>query len=91
MKNKKNVYSSISQNGEIEFKSNKKIQKNLRWNLPIEYGNLGLYLVIPLLIAVFLGKYLDERFEKNGTFTITLIILGTISVFYNLFKLSKQK
>ncbi|PIZ64625.1 hypothetical protein COY14_04330 [Candidatus Roizmanbacteria bacterium CG_4_10_14_0_2_um_filter_36_9] len=91
MKNKKSIYSSIDENGEMTFNSNKKKQKNLRWNLPIEYGNLGMYLVIPLLLAVFIGKYLDKRFEKNGAFTIILIILGTVSVFYNLYKLSKQK
>lgn len=53
--------------------------------------NIGYYLITPLLVGVFLGLFLDDLFETNGIFVTSLIILGTISTFYNLYKLTKEQ
>ncbi|OGK17678.1 hypothetical protein A3D80_04505 [Candidatus Roizmanbacteria bacterium RIFCSPHIGHO2_02_FULL_40_13b] len=52
--------------------------------------NIGYYLLTPLLVGVFLGLFLDNTFKTKGVFVIILIILGTVSTFYNLYKLTKE-
>lgn len=52
--------------------------------------NIGYYLLTPLLVGVFLGLALDKVFQTHGVFVVILILLGTISSFYNLYKLTKE-
>lgn len=52
--------------------------------------NAGMYLATPLLLAVFLGYQLDTYFHTKPVWMIVLILFGTISSFYNLWKLSKE-
>lgn len=52
--------------------------------------NIGYYLLTPLLVGVFLGILLDRFFETHGVFILIFIILGTISSFYNLYKVAKE-
>ena len=86
---KKKKYTKIGRNGEMIDVEHDEIQKkkSSSWNIPPEYMNLGLYLALPLLIGGFLGQFLDRKFGTKAIFTISFIIFGTISVFYNLFKL----
>jgi F0F1-type ATP synthase assembly protein I len=86
---KKKKYTKIGRSGEtieVEHDDIKK-KKNSGWNIPPEYLNLGMYLALPLLIGVFLGQFLDRKLGTKAVFTISFIIFGTISVFYNLFRL----
>ena len=85
----KTKYTRIGKNGEIIQVDRDLIQKGKKsgLNIPSEYFNLGIYLALPLLIGVFLGQYLDRKLGTKSIFTLLLIIFGTISVFYNLFKL----
>ncbi|MGB4966196.1 MAG: AtpZ/AtpI family protein [Microgenomates group bacterium] len=52
--------------------------------------NIGYYMLTPLLGGVFLGLLLDKYFKTKGIFVILFIVLGTISSFYNLYKLVKE-
>lgn len=52
--------------------------------------NVGYYVITPLLGGVFLGLLLDRYFGTRGVFVIIMILLGTISSFYNLYKLVKE-
>jgi len=52
--------------------------------------NAGMYLATPLLLGVFFGYQLDRYFRTAPLWMIIFILLGTISSFYNLWKLSKQ-
>ncbi len=52
--------------------------------------NVGMYLATPLLAGVFIGYQLDKYFKTSPFWMITLILLGTVSSFYNLWKLSKE-
>jgi len=81
----------MNEDGDIEKVLTEKPRKSEReLNLPPEYLNLGLYLVVPLIIAVAVGIYLDNKFGTKGTFTLIGIGFGTISIFYNLYKLYKK-
>lgn len=86
---KSTKYTKIGRSGEIIKVEREHIRKEKKsaWNIPTEYFNLGMYLALPLLIGVFLGQYLDRKFATRAMFTIVLIIFGTISVFYNLYRL----
>lgn len=86
---KKTKYTRVGRNGEmieVEHEDIRK-KKSSGWNIPPEYMNLGLYLALPLLIGVFLGQYMDRKFGTKAVFTISFIVFGTISVFYNLYRL----
>lgn len=67
---------------------NAKIKKT--FDLSPEYLSLGFYLITPLLLGVFVGFWLDRHFNTRPWFIIIGIVLGTISVFYNLWKIVKD-
>ena len=90
-KPKSHVYSRINDDGDIEKVVTNDPRKSEReLNIPPEYLNLGLYLVVPLMLSVIIGIYLDRTFDTSGTFTLIGIGFGTISIFYNLYKLYKK-
>lgn len=81
----------MNEDGDIEKISTEKQRKSERnLNIPPEYLNLGLYLVVPLLLSVIIGIYLDHKFGTKSIFTLIGISFGTISIFYNLYKLYKK-
>ncbi|HEX7542740.1 MAG TPA: AtpZ/AtpI family protein [Patescibacteria group bacterium] len=51
--------------------------------------NIGYSLIIPILVGVIVGLVLDNKFHSKPIFTVLFIFLGTVSSFYNLFKLIK--
>ncbi|NTU47052.1 AtpZ/AtpI family protein [Candidatus Roizmanbacteria bacterium] len=55
------------------------------------YINIGYYLLIPLLIGVFGGIYLDSIFRTKPLLTILGIVFGAISSIYNLIKLVQDE
>ena len=90
-KPKSHVYSGLNKEGDIVktvSPTPRKPDRNL--NIPPEYLNLGMYLVVPLILGVMIGIYLDNSWKTGGTFTLIGIGLGTISIFYNLYKLYKK-
>ncbi len=81
-------YTRVSASGDIEEEAPLNRQnKRKSLGVPPQYLNLGLSLAMPLCIAVFAGRWLDTRFQTKAAFTIGLLVFGTISVFYNLYKL----
>ena len=69
---------------EIEIKTRKGL------GLDPRLLNIGMYLAVPLLIAVFTGNWLDSKFHTKPVITLVLIVLGMISSFYNLYKILKH-
>lgn len=55
-----------------------------------KYINIGYYLVIPILVGVFLGVYIDSKFATKPRYTLVFLLLGTALTIYNLFNLSKK-
>jgi F0F1-type ATP synthase assembly protein I len=62
--------------------NNKKIFKSLL-NL-----NVGVYIIAPIFLFLIIGFYLDNYFNTKPFFLVLCIIIGTISSFYNLYKLT---
>jgi predicted F0F1-ATPase subunit len=47
--------------------------------------SLGWNLVVPIVGGVLLGHYLDEKFDKEFTWTLSLLIAGVAVAFNNLY------
>ena len=92
IKNKKLTFVKINNRGELEQVSPEKFspRKKEWFNIPPAYFNLGMYLAIPLMLAIPAGQFLDRKFQTKKLFTLVFIIFGTISVFYNLIRLYKD-
>ena len=54
-------------------------------HLAVQATTLGWNLVIPIVGGVLLGRYLDELFDKELTWTLSLLVLGVIVSFNNLY------
>lgn len=93
MKKKKEVY-KINEEGEIETIKQKdgKTKEKAFSLFDLNHIGIGYNLVIPLLLGVLLGLFLDN-FLKTGShfFTAIFILLGLLSSLFNLFKLAKTK
>lgn len=84
--------SKINKGFDIETRY-KTIRKKEReeefWLNPLLY-NVGIYLMTPILLGVFIGYSLDKFFKTKPIFVVFFIILGTISSFYNFWKIVKK-
>ena len=56
-------------------------------NLIAEVSTLAWNLVIPIVGGVILGHYLDNRNNSGVTWTLSLLVLGVIIAFSNLYNL----
>ena len=81
------IYSPLAM--EVIF-LNKKNNKNMYKNLAL-ITQVGLSIVTPILLGVYLGGLLDKKLNTNGIFTLILILLGAGAGFLNLFKLIDKK
>ncbi len=59
------------------------------WLNPMLY-NVGIYLMTPILLGVFIGFTLDRILKTKPFFVIIFILLGTIGSFYNFWKIAKK-
>ncbi len=85
---------------DLEMKKIGSSKKNLQENLPekrktyfllAQSLNIGYYLITPLIFCLILGVLLDNIYKTKPIFTLLFIFFGTISSFYNLFKIAKEK
>jgi predicted F0F1-ATPase subunit len=58
--------------------------------LMVEVTNLAWNLVIPIVGGVLLGHYLDRRTGEDVTWTLSLLVLGVLIAFMNLYELNVQ-
>lgn len=84
-------YYSIGKDFELKRKDNllskkKKIIKPM----PVLLMDVGFYIIMPLLIAVPIGLYIDRWLKTRNIFTLILIFLGFSSTIYNLIRLTKK-
>ena len=90
--NKVRTYTTIKKDGSIETKVNDgSVRERTSPRIPREYMNLGMYFLVPILLGLFAGVWLDKRFDTGSLFTILLLTVGVISAFYNLIALTKKR
>ena len=88
----KTNYFKIDKNGNLRKTSPNLIKKSKnKRSFFSEYINInvGYSLITPILIGVGIGLVLDNKFNSKPVFTVFFIFLGTVSSFYNLFRLIK--
>lgn len=64
-------------------KGNKDVLKNLTL-----ISQIGISIITPILLGVYLGNFIDKKLGTNGVFAIILIIIGAGAGFLNIFKLA---
>jgi len=82
-------------NTDLEKIEDRQILKNKKNNkadkiLVAKFINIGYYLIIPILGAIFLGNLLDKLFSSKPIFLLVFLFFGVLSSFYNLIKLIKE-
>lgn len=70
----------------IDIKKDNNYKDTLR-NLSL-ISQIGISMITPILLGVFIGQVLDNWLGTKSFFTITLIILGAGASFTTLFKLT---
>jgi F0F1-type ATP synthase assembly protein I len=53
--------------------------------LVVQATTLGWNLVVPIVGGVLLGRYLDDLLGKDFTWTVSLLLLGVLVAFNNLY------
>lgn len=56
-------------------------------NILAQVSTLAWNLVTPIVGGVLLGTYIDKRFEGGNTWTLSLLVLGVLIAFSNLYSL----
>lgn len=64
-----------------------KNNKNGLQNLAL-ITQVGLSVITPIILGVYLGMYIDRKVGTEGIFAIVFIILGAGGGFMNIFKLA---
>lgn len=49
------------------------------------YCQLSLNMIVPIVLCLFIGKWLDQKFNKNHMFLLIFTFLGILSAFRNLY------
>ncbi|QQY79184.1 putative F0F1-ATPase subunit [Keratinibaculum paraultunense] len=68
----------------------KKKNKNMYKNL-VFITQVGLSIIAPILLGVYLGDLLDKKLNKDMIFKLIFILIGAGAGFLNLFKLIDKK
>jgi len=55
------------------------------WYLVAQATTLGWNLMVPIVGGVLLGRYLDDMFGKEFTWTLSLLLMGVAVAFNNLY------
>ena len=51
-----------------------------------DFAGVGIQFAAAILICVFLGQWLDNRFSGNGLFTIAGMFVGAGAGFYSMYR-----
>ncbi len=54
-------------------------------------SQIGISMVVPIGIGLYIGKWLDGKLGTAPIFLFVFIIMGVISAFMNLFKLTQTQ
>lgn len=76
-------------NLKLQKKSFSREKKKSKLSL-VKYTDIGYYIITPLLVGVFLGLAIDKFLKTKSTFFLIFLFLGTVAVFYNMYKIYKD-
>lgn len=82
-----NEHFKVAGNRKTKKSSKQQKKQQIKFGAPVV--DVGFYLVTPLVIGVLAGVFLDRQFDTKPLWTLILLVIGTISSFYNLWRLTK--
>ncbi|MBU5676591.1 AtpZ/AtpI family protein [Alkaliphilus sp. MSJ-5] len=53
-------------------------------------SQIGISMMVPIGIGLYIGKWLDDRLETGPIFLFIFIIIGVVSAFMSLFKITQS-
>jgi F0F1-type ATP synthase assembly protein I len=53
--------------------------------------HVGFVMIIPIIGGVYFGNYLDLRFGTGGIFLLIFVVVGVMTAFMNLFRITLRK
>ncbi len=71
----------------IYIKNNNSTDKNFLKNITL-ISQIGLSMITPILLGVYIGQFIDKKVGTKGIFTIIFLLIGVGGGFVNLFKLT---
>lgn len=54
------------------------------------FFQLGISVVITILICIFIGKYLDNKFSSGNIWTLVFLVLGICAAIRNMYYILKS-
>lgn len=54
-------------------------------------SHMGISVITPILLCLFIGDFIDKKIGTNSLFTIIFIILGSGAGILNIFKISNEQ
>lgn len=64
-------------------------KSNMFENLAL-VSQIGISMIVPIMLGLYIGKWLDDRLGTRPIFLFAFIIIGVISGFTNLFHMTKK-
>jgi membrane protease YdiL (CAAX protease family) len=62
--------------------------KEIWWKPAITvFANVSVWIVVPILVALFLGKYLDSKYDSGHRFFFILIAVAFLVTIFGLVKI----
>ncbi|MFH1848348.1 MAG: AtpZ/AtpI family protein [Candidatus Omnitrophota bacterium] len=65
-------------------------QQNIFYYLQL-ITQIGLTIVIPIILGILAGVYMDKRLGLKGIFTVAFLLIGIAGGFYSAYKQILQK
>ncbi|MBS4536447.1 AtpZ/AtpI family protein [Clostridium sp. D2Q-14] len=53
-------------------------------------SQIGISMIVPIMIGIFLGKFLDDSFGTKVLFLAIFSVIGVAAAFVNLFKMTTR-
>ena len=51
---------------------------------------IGLIMIVPILLSIFIGKFIDDKLGTGNIFLFIFIIIGVSASFINLYKVAMR-
>ena len=53
-------------------------------------SHIGIAMTLPIILGLYLGRWIDDKFNSQPLFLFVFIILGVITAFVNLFRIATK-
>ena len=65
--------------------------KEIWWKPAITvFANTSIWIVVPILVALFLGKYLDSKYDSGHKYFFILIVISFLITVFGLVKILRK-